>query len=171
MVVKYYIKDVVFGANDGIITTFAVVAGVIGGGLSTRAVLIVGLASLLADGLSMAASNYLGSRSERAVLDNDGGGGPTGVPTVPGISALLTLAAFVGAGAVPLAAYALLGGDSDGTLAGTAAATLAVLFVVGAARSIVTKRPAWRAGVEMMLIGGASAAVAYVVGYLVSARL
>ncbi|MFW6154262.1 MAG: VIT1/CCC1 transporter family protein [Planctomycetota bacterium] len=170
MAVKYYIKDVVYGANDGIVTTFAVVAGVVGGGLSTRTALIVGLASLLADGLSMAASNYLGSRSEREVLDNEDGGGPTGVPTVPWISAVLTLAAFVLAGVVPLVPYTLLGGDGR-TLAWTAAATLAVLFVVGAARSAVTKRPILRAGLEMTLIGGASAAVAYVVGYLVSATM
>ena len=170
MVVKYYIKDVVYGANDGIVTTFAVVAGVIGGGLSTRAVLIVGLASLFADGLSMAASNYLASRSERAVLDNDDGDGPTGVPTVPWISATSTLAAFVLAGAVPLVPYTLLGGDGR-TLLWTAVATLGVLFVVGAARSVVTKRPVARAGLEMTLIGGASAAVAYIVGSLVSARL
>jgi vacuolar iron transporter family protein len=59
-----YIKDVVYGANDGIITTFAVVAGVAGAGLEASIVLILGFANLLADGLSMAAGNYLGSKSE-----------------------------------------------------------------------------------------------------------
>ncbi|NLF29543.1 MAG: hypothetical protein GX591_01505 [Planctomycetes bacterium] len=167
---RYYIKDVVYGANDGIVTTFAVVAGVVGGGLATRAVLIVGVASLFADGLSMAASNYLGSRSERAVLDHDDGGGPTGVPTVPWISAALTFGAFVLAGAVPLVPYVLLGCGRR-TLLWTALATLGVLFAVGASRSIVTKRPVLSAGLEMTLIGGASAAVAYVVGHLVSASM
>lgn len=59
-----YIKDIVFGANDGIITTFAVVSGVAGAGLSTKTVLILGFANLIADGISMGASNFLGSRSE-----------------------------------------------------------------------------------------------------------
>ena len=48
-------RDLVYGANDGIITTFAVVAGVAGGALSARAVLIVGGANLIADALAMLA--------------------------------------------------------------------------------------------------------------------
>ena len=58
-IARHYMRDLVYGANDGIITTFAVVAGVAGGGLSLRVVLIVGAANLFADGLSMAAGNYL----------------------------------------------------------------------------------------------------------------
>ena len=59
-----HLKDVVYGANDGIITTFAIVAGVAGAGLDNIVVVLLGLANLLADGFSMAASNYLGSKSE-----------------------------------------------------------------------------------------------------------
>jgi len=59
-----YLKDIVYGANDGIITTFAVVAGVAGAGLDSAVVVLLGIANLLADGFSMAASNYLGSKSE-----------------------------------------------------------------------------------------------------------
>ena len=54
---RHYLRDLVYGANDGIITTFAVVAGVSGGNLSVRAVLVVGVANLLADGLSMGVGN------------------------------------------------------------------------------------------------------------------
>jgi VIT family protein len=50
---RHYIRDIVYGAADGIVTTFAVVAGVAGGSLSTVAVLVVGVANLAADGLSM----------------------------------------------------------------------------------------------------------------------
>ena len=59
-----YIKDVVYGANDGIVTTFAVVSGVAGASLSIETVLILGIANLIADGISMGASNFLGSKSE-----------------------------------------------------------------------------------------------------------
>ncbi len=57
-------KDIIYGANDGIITTFAVVAGVAGAGLDAAVVVLLGIANLLADGFSMAASDYLGSKSE-----------------------------------------------------------------------------------------------------------
>lgn len=59
-----YIKDIVYGATDGIITTFAVVAGSFGADLAPKVILILGFANLLADGFSMAASNFLGSKSE-----------------------------------------------------------------------------------------------------------
>lgn len=59
-----YIGDFVYGANDGIITTFAVVAGASGASLSYGIILILGFANLFADGFSMGASNYLGKKSE-----------------------------------------------------------------------------------------------------------
>lgn len=48
--VRHYLPDLVYGANDGIITTFAVVSGVIGADLSERVILILGFANLVADG-------------------------------------------------------------------------------------------------------------------------
>ena len=59
----HYLPDLVYGANDGIITTFAVVSGVVGASLSERVIVILGLANLVADGFSMGASNYLARRS------------------------------------------------------------------------------------------------------------
>lgn len=59
-----YLKDIIFAANDGIITTFAVVAATVGGALSPATILIVGIANLFADGFSMATGNYLGTKSE-----------------------------------------------------------------------------------------------------------
>ena len=60
-----YLRDFVYGAIDGIVTTFAVVAGVAGAGLSDTVVIVLGLANLVADGFSMAVSNYLGAQAER----------------------------------------------------------------------------------------------------------
>ena len=59
-----YIRDLVYGANDGIVTTFAVVAGAFGANLSSNVVLILGFSNLFADGLAMALGNYLGTKSE-----------------------------------------------------------------------------------------------------------
>lgn len=60
-----YLKDMVYGANDGIITTFAIIAGVVGAALPPVVVVLLGIANVLADGFSMALSNYLGTKSER----------------------------------------------------------------------------------------------------------
>lgn len=61
-----YLRDVIFGANDGIVTTFAVIAGAAGAGLSNSVIIILGVANLIADGLSMGLGNYLGERSDEA---------------------------------------------------------------------------------------------------------
>jgi len=71
MRVGNYIGDLVYGANDGIVTTFAVVAGASGAALSSKVVLILGFANLIADGLSMAIGNYLGRKSERAFAESE----------------------------------------------------------------------------------------------------
>lgn len=59
-----YIKSIIYGGLDGIITTFAVVAGVAGASLDVGIVLIMGFANLIADGLSMAIGDYLSTKAE-----------------------------------------------------------------------------------------------------------
>ncbi len=61
------LRDAVYGAIDGAVTTFAIVAGVAGAGLSPFIVVALGIANVLADGFSMAAANYSGTKAE---LDN-----------------------------------------------------------------------------------------------------
>lgn len=60
-----YLRDWVYGGIDGAVTTFAIVAGVVGADLSTGVILVLGAANVLADGFSMAASNYTGTKTER----------------------------------------------------------------------------------------------------------
>ncbi len=64
-----YLRDFIYGAIDGSVTTFAVVAGVAGAGLSAGIVIVLGFANLIADGFSMAVSNFLASRAEQQVVD------------------------------------------------------------------------------------------------------
>jgi VIT1/CCC1 family predicted Fe2+/Mn2+ transporter len=63
-----YLGDAVLGAIDGCVTTFAVVAGASGGNLSPAVALLLGTANLLADGFSMAVSNYQRAKSEMELL-------------------------------------------------------------------------------------------------------
>jgi len=60
-----YLSDFIYGAIDGTVTTFAVVSGVAGAGLSSGIVIVLGLANLVGDGFSMAASNFLGTRADQ----------------------------------------------------------------------------------------------------------
>jgi VIT1/CCC1 family predicted Fe2+/Mn2+ transporter len=59
-----YLRDWIYGGIDGAVTTLAVVTGVAGAQLSKWIIIALGFANLFADGFSMAASNYLGTRAE-----------------------------------------------------------------------------------------------------------
>lgn len=158
-----YIGDMVYGANDGIITTFAIVAGVAGAGLSPTIVVILGVANLIADGFSMATSNYLARKSEREYKEklNDEVGGVTF--TNPLHNAAATFISFVLAGFVPLIPYVF--GLTENAFGWAILATSAILFTVGSLRTFVTGSPWFKSGMEMLLVGSLAAIVAYYIGY------
>ncbi len=162
-----YLAEVIYGANDGIVTTFAVVAGVAGAALNPSIVLVLGAANLFADGFSMGMSNYLSRRSEMDYQRSARkGGGPSPPPAdgkSPRRTAFVTFAGFVVAGWAPLLPY----------LFGLAPAfrfsilfTGLAFFGVGASRSLVTDRRWLVNGGEMFVVGMAAATVAFVVGTL-----
>lgn len=161
---RHYIRDLVYGANDGLITTFAVVAGVSGGALSLKAVLVVGFANLMADGLSMGVGNYLSIRSHESARAAQHLPEEEARPARHGLATFL---AFVVAGAVPLVPYLVPGLAVDRFVVAIAL-TLAALFAIGAARSLVTADPWWAGGLEMLWLGVIVAAVAYGSGALVA---
>jgi VIT1/CCC1 family predicted Fe2+/Mn2+ transporter len=163
-IAQHYIRDVVYGANDGLITTFAVVAGVVGGGLSARTMLIIGAANLIADGLSMGVGNY------QSIRANESARAAQNLPeeeSRPARHGIATLLAFVAAGAVPLAPFAL--GFADHGLAWSSALTFGMMFAIGALRSLVTVERWWVSGLEMLLLGMAVALAAFGSGRIIAA--
>jgi VIT1/CCC1 family predicted Fe2+/Mn2+ transporter len=215
-----YLRDFVYGAIDGAVTTFAVVAGATGANLGASVVVILGLANLFADGFSMAVSNYLGThaareqreqarrREERHVAlvpegereeirqlfaakgfsgddldravdvitaDRDrwvdtmmteelGYGADSGSPLRAAAS---TFAAFVVIGSVPLAVYLIdlvVSGQIAHRFAWSTALTALAFFAVGSLKAEVVGQRWWRAGAETLAVGGAAAALAYLVG-------
>jgi VIT1/CCC1 family predicted Fe2+/Mn2+ transporter len=153
--IRKYLPDLIFGANDGIVTTLAVVSGVVGASLSSTVILILGFANLLADGFSMGASNVLSRRSDTQ-------------RSLPALSTaarhgLATFIGFVVAGLVPLLAYLwplLQSMQFEAALV----LALTTLFVVGASRAFFTDRDWLLSGLEMLLLGGLAASIAYGVG-------
>lgn len=160
---RHYIRDLVYGANDGIITTFAVVSGVAGGQLSQLAVLVVGAANLAADGVSMGVGNFLAIRADEHARETEG------LPELerhPWKHGLATLLAFVVAGAVPLTPYLIL--RTSHQLVVSTILTFTTLFVLGALRALVTRDRWWQTGLETLVLGTFVAGAAYAAGHLVA---
>jgi len=217
-----YIGDMVYGGLDGIVTTFAVVSGVAGAGLGAGVVLILGLANLFADGLSMATGAFLSSKSENEYYERERARERWEVEHFPEgerlelleiyqtkgysqedaealvrihsqepklwvdemmvqelgmlpderkpiYSALATFGAFLIAGSVPLLVY--LAGlfatvPGDWPFVASLVLSALALFGLGAAKVLITERNWLRSGLEMLVVGGLAAGVAYLVGYL-----
>jgi len=156
-----YLPEFVYGANDGIVTTFAVVAGVTGAALDPGIVVVLGVANLLADGFSMGMSNFLSERAERD-YERTLGSHTTGTKS-PTRTALATFAAFVVAGTAPLLPY-LFG--FAGSFPVSVALTAVAFFAVGASRALVTDRRWYLTGLEVFAVGMLAASVAFAVGEL-----
>jgi len=65
-----WVRDVVYGFNDGLTANFGLVMGMIGASVDNKVVLLTGFAGLLADALSMAASGFLAAKSEQEVHEH-----------------------------------------------------------------------------------------------------
>jgi VIT1/CCC1 family predicted Fe2+/Mn2+ transporter len=161
---RHYIRDLVYGANDGLITTFAVVSGVAGGALSQVAILVIGAANLAADGVSMGVGNLLAIRADEEAREADG---LPELEAYPWKHGLATLIAFASAGSIPLVPY-VLPLPAPAQLPWSIGLTFGSLFLLGAARALITRDRWWRTGLETLLLGVVVAIAAYSAGRLVA---
>lgn len=154
-----YIRDVVLSANDGIVTTFAVVTGSLGASLSPSVVVILGLANLFADGLSMSTGSYLGVKSEIEFEQSEGK--KVKIGTRPLKNGLVSFFSFGIAGFIPLISFVF---KFDNAVLISSVLVIVSLFTVGIFRGMVSNKHILRTAFENLLIGGASAVVAFYVG-------
>lgn len=208
------IREAIFGAQDGLVSTLAVVSTVAGATSDRYPVLVAGIASGLAGIFSMAAGEYIGSKSQREIFDaqivdereevherpgeaeaevafmfeedglphdkalavarvmaehpdvllktmvekelgltvEEGGGSP--------LQGALVMGAAFGLGTIPpILPHVFIHGEVAVMV--SVAATLAVLFGIGALKSRWTHRSWWTSGLEILLLG----AVAGIAGY------
>lgn len=156
---RRYIADIIYGANDGIVTTFCVVAGVKGAALAPLVVIILGLVSLFGDGLSMGASSYLSARVR---------GAEKGISSYsePCFHGLATFLSFILCGSIPLISFVFMPGLSEHQFWISCALTALTLFVVGSLRVFIVGSGWFKAGLEMLGVGGLAAILAYGVGHI-----
>lgn len=158
---KRYLPEFVYGSIDGTVTTFAIVSGAMGAGLSAGVVIVLGVANVLADGLSMASGNYLSEKSAQA-------SGERSTEKRPIMTALATFISFVAIGFVPLAPFLIalvLPFSQRESFVAATIATLVAFVGIGYVRSRVESAGRLRGIVETVLVGVMTSAVSFVVGY------
>ena len=219
-----YLKEIVYGGNDGIVTTFAVVAGFTGASagdsiptFSAVAVLLFGLANLFADGTSMGLGNFLSVRSEQDIYRSHKhrelseirenpemeraetvhilrtkGFSRKDAETIatiyskneqswldfmmnhelempnpehdnPLLTGTVTFFSFVFFGLIPIVPYIFMESLENIFSVSVSFAFLA-LVLLGMLRWRVTKQTLWRSVGEVVLVGGTSAVIAFIVG-------
>lgn len=223
---RWTLEDFVYGATDGAVTTFAVVAGVIGASLSPAIVLILGFANLFADGFSMAVGNYLATKSQKEYIERERRREEWEIDNLaeqekqeirdiytnkgfkdelleeivriitsrrkvwidtmmkeelgliedkrrPLDTAMTTFVAFNAIGVIPLVPFIAL--FATGSLISAIDAfvystvfTAIAFFLIGAIKGRILQKSLIWSGTNTLLIGGAAAAVAFAVGYLLN---
>ena len=146
-----YAKSIVYGGMDGIVTTFAVVAGAVGGNLGITPIVILGFSNLLADGFSMAVGDYLSSTTEKSAIKNAGA----------------TFLSFIFFGLIPLLSYLLINVFSIFRVHTFMMACILVslaLTLLGFVKALITKKSKLKEIFRTVLIGLIAALFAYYVG-------
>ena len=161
-----HMRGIVFGGMDGILTTFALLAAVAGsGGTSPALTLVIGISTVLADGLSMGAGEYLSAKAEAEIAT--GGDAEETTLLEKGFAMFVAFTLF---GAMPLLGFLLAelissSGTQHFTL--SVVITAVTLFTLGTVKSTFGAGVWWESGAEVTGIGGAAACVAFYTAKLV----
>jgi VIT1/CCC1 family predicted Fe2+/Mn2+ transporter len=171
------LRAAVLGANDGLVSNFCLMMGVVGGGASTTTILLTGTAGLVSGSCSMALGEWLSVTNARelALSQADRAMGTTAPQLSPEVSsphdaanAALFSALLFGAGAlVPLLPFGLL--PNGLKVYGTIGFSIAALFLLGLGTSLFNARSSWFSGMRQLIIGTAAAAVTYFIGWVFGA--
>lgn len=155
-----YLPEFVYGSIDGTITTFAIIAGIAGARLDTSIVIILGFSNVLADGFSMASSNYLSEQSHQEQT-------ATSNPSSPFKTALATFVSFITIGSIPVISYILAGSlpyFSNHQFLFAMICTGITFLGIGATRGIISGKYPLLSALQTFSIGSIAAGVAYGVG-------
>lgn len=212
-----YLRDSILGVNDGLVSMLLLVVGVVGGGVDSEFVLLAGLAGAFAGAVSMAAGEYMATKSQEELIDaelalevehfkhyrekeldelreflRDMGMGPDSIEVVVaeaavdddlllglmkafefgvidegrrnpylamGTSGLL----FLLGSAPSVLPFAFFDNPNTGLVVAVVTAVIG-LFIVGALKTIVTRKNAVQSGLENVVVASIGAGIAYGIG-------
>ena len=162
-----YLPEFVYGGTDGAITTLAVVSGVIGAGLSSSIVLILGFVNLFADGFSMAVSNYLSTNSRNDLNEKKYRRKDNPIKT-----AIVTFVSFFVIGFIPLFSFVIAAITNYNQVIAnqfiySSFLTIIALGIVGWFKGEVLGKSKIKSSIQTIVIGGIAAIIAFSAGFFI----
>lgn len=157
-----YLRSIVFGINDSLVSTVGLLAGVSVAGVPKATIVLTGVVYALVEAFSMAMGNFLSEESaEEYALHAT-------APQRPSVvAAVLMFVSFAAASLVPLLPYFFF---TDGrALAASVVLSVLALFLVGVASAIVARLPLLWRGVRMAALGGVAILIGVIIGLLMPA--
>ncbi len=157
------LREIILGAQDNLINVLATVLGVAIGSGSRQIVALAGLASGIAEAISMGGVLYTSTCAERDLRLLDEGDVPRPAGRLdPFHAAAVTFVAAAIAAAIPLAPFAFL--SIGPAMALSAVLSVTALFALGGWKGSATGRRWWKDGLQFVSIGGVAAIAAAIVG-------
>ncbi len=151
-----YLRSVIFGFQDSLVSTTGVIAGVAAGANKSELVILAGVVTITVESLSMGVGQYM---SEKAVHQLDKNGKHTDNLYIVGI--LMFLSYFLG-GLVPLLPIVMFQLPFSATLSIIAA--LVGLFILGYLKAHIVKVNPFKSAFEILILGGATTLIGLIVG-------
>ena len=169
---KTYLPEFVYGGIDGAITTFAIISGAMGALLNSTIILILGFTNLVADGFSMAISNYFSIKSENELEKNI----KIKHKKNELKTAFATFFAFFIIGFMPLISFVVSSITKSHFLIEnqfkySVILTGFALIIVGWFEGKITKKGEIKSSIKTLIIGGIAALLAFFVGYFVNSLI
>ncbi|EKD33546.1 MAG: hypothetical protein ACD_76C00005G0003 [uncultured bacterium] len=192
--VARYIRDIVFGVEDSLVSTLGTITGVAIGTNDGFVVLLTGLVLIVVEATSMAAGSYISSKSEKEIwteraskFNKKANRTLDGAPeeeknlfmqarrellSIPSLSINPFVGGFVMgvsyfiAGIIPLFPYFLF--SIKNAMAPSIILTIATLFIAGSFSTRLSKRAWWKGGLEMLVVSGLALLFGFIIGKYVS---
>lgn len=155
-----YLRSVIYGGIDGIITNFNIISSIEGAKLNNKYVFIIALSVLIADAMSMGISDYLSSKASKKYKNSD---------INPINNGLITFGSFIIFGLIPLALFTIINKYSPKErYKNTLLAMSFAFFIIGSLQSIYTKEIWYISGLTTVVYGILTSVLAYYVSKKIS---
>ncbi len=158
------IREVVFGVEDGVVQNLTLIAGMVGGGLSSTVIVFAGAINAIAGVLSMSMGTYLSSKAERDVAAAIHPASTDSGQPNPGQDALVMAGAYAVGALVPIVPFALGFLDRAAALGSAVVLALFTLFLLGYGKAVVSHQQRVRSGLEMLAMASAAGLLGFLLG-------